>query len=776
MAFAAIQSSAAGWLSKKQAYWISFFLIILIGVALRLQGVIDQPITLQTDFLNHYRAALAILEGEFPSYLVYKGPVYAPWLAIGFLLLGGTDYIHWLIWNSVVLYPITTLSLLLLSRECIGKNYFSLVPAILLAILPSAVHIVRLTASENVVLMAVCLATYGYLRALTSERLSVAALGGGLLGFSILVKSILALATPWMGLAFIFRLQAKFPFFRLSLGRGGRNLVRGGMYALVAMAVVAPWSYYASQSSGKFILSASYSDLVLLAANNPFGDERWYFGTRKAKLLIPNYQNSRNFGQYADYGLWYLRHDPKSIIRDSRHNFNAQFGYTGEIPRIWIYRLAQDGPIPYTDKRLLFEKFVFFGILGLGIAGFISRGGATSRAAAITLRSLVVYGMILLPFILILGDERHRMAFMPLMMVLAGTYFRSAYQIGFVKGLVVAPLRGLRAAWSAPTFVISEIWLAVWPRAGVLAGIAAAVGLIWVWWFRDDSIQLNADDFIGGTVSAIHEGMLGKPNPVIGWPQPYTSAESPYEAEFIISAEGGEYQASAVYSSAVPLALDMYVNERLVASGLFDSTTGGSPNRFAVQVPLDSITLDDGLNRISLRQSVQQPRLSGRKEMTLPVPVPKLGSYPETVHVQQINGRESYYEFLLSGMDSINHLSAATDIIPLAQPLEGGAHYSFYVPFSSKGNVEVKMWLLTYDSSGNRMDEAFRRGLWDQFPAHDFKPKSDIESLSVRLTIAGDGWFEIGRTVYVYKGQAVAGREYIGPYIERIDLDPVDKE
>ena len=78
-------------------------------------------------------------------------------------------------------------------------------------ILPAAIHATRLTASENVVLMGAALAVWGFLRALRRPTVAAAALGGVLLGLSMLIKALLVMAAPALFAAIILRMTDRPP-------------------------------------------------------------------------------------------------------------------------------------------------------------------------------------------------------------------------------------------------------------------------------------------------------------------------------------------------------------------------------------------------------------------------------------------------------------------------------------------------------------------------------------------------------------------------------------
>lgn len=747
---------------------------VALGIGLRLIGKIDQPIRMVSDFAHHFEAAEMLLRGEMIPYLVYKGPAYAPWGAIGFMVLGGTDYQDWLLWNSLVLYPLTAWALFLLSREVIGRGRLSALPPLMLAVLPSSIYVARLTASENVALMGVCFAVYGFLRVLRRRHYAAAALGGFLLGLSILTKALLVMATPAMFLAFLVRGRETWPYFRLSVGSGGHNLRIAAAYAAVALVTVLPWSIYATSVVGKPVLSAAYADLALMAGNQPYGDALYSRGLEQAPVLIPDYDREAakrlDYSQYSAYAVWYLRHHPESLLRDFRHNLDAQFGYTGLVAR-WVLREGVDGPIPYTTESL--ERAVFFVILGLGVLGLISRGGAVSSGAGGVIRLIALYGMVFVPFVVILGDERHRMAFMPFMMVLGAMYLRAAWRRELPSGPGLVLVDGFLAisGFFARGFPVLMALLVRRPWRSIGAILALAL-LAWIPVLTEKP-SVRARDLIGGSVTRFSNGPVGNPHPVVGLDPEAATAGQEYEAVFGLRAPAGTYSAAVTYAAAAPIPVALYVNGELELDDVLSQPTGGAPNVFAVRRSIGAVRLSDGWNEIAFRQKGTY-HLADLQRVALP-PTAAFSSREEAGSTDWgISTRDHRLILSLRDLAYAEKIVARTGTIALQDTLTGGEQYYVELPLQPTGDVTVKLWILGYDAEGQRMrDQSYRGLLTATSPGFAFSPSVGIDHIQLLFEAWGDGEVVVANSVGIGTGPHVVRAGLVGPYIEAVEFQRI---
>ncbi len=332
---------------------------------------------LESDFQNHYNAAVALTEGKLSSYLVYKGLATAPWTAVGFLVLGGHEYVHWFLWNCLVLYPLTALFMFLAAVEVVGSRRVAALAPLMLALLPDYVHVSRLVATENVLLMGVSLAIWGYLRALRVGTLRSAALGGLCLAVCLHVKALLLLAIPFLVASFFLGGKLSFPFVRIMTGPRGRNLLRAALYASVTAVAVLPWSIYLYRQVGHPVAMAAYGERIAFSYNSPYGDRYYWLPLARAPELIPDFDPTRpkyDFSQHGDAARWYLRHHPQSVLRDLPDNFVSQFWYSGKGVAEWVYRNTRGGLPSYHTRGL--ERAMICLLLALGGLGFIAAGGA----------------------------------------------------------------------------------------------------------------------------------------------------------------------------------------------------------------------------------------------------------------------------------------------------------------------------------------------------------------------------------------------------------------
>lgn len=752
--------------------------IILVGIGLRLVGVMDMPVEMFSDFRSHRVAAVKLMHGEIDYYMVQKGPAYAPWLALGFLVTGGTDYVNWLLWNSAFLFPLTAVFLFLASREALGERAMTIVPPAMLTVMPDYIHIARVTASENVALLCISVSVWAVLRAYRKQDFGNAVLAGFAFGLGLLIKSLFSMAAPFICAGFFTRIKSTFPYVHFDFGPKGRNFWRATAFAAVAVATIAPWSVYASLWVGKPVPVAAYGGLAFFVGNQPYGDALYGLGQRRIHELMPEYDlaaaRGLDYEQHVAYGRWFLSHYPASLLRDFEHNFEAQFGYTGLIGA-WVHRYTETGPTPY--RTLLPEKIILMAMMGLGLLGLISAGGMRSSGAAAMVKLIWLYGMILMPFVVILGDERHRMAFMPVTLIMAAAYLSASVDARLRFWVPVAS--GLRTAGAA--LGRSGVELIEGPAryplrsAAVLAGLVLVV-LASIDW---DAIRLRAADLTGGTVEVLNAGAIAEPNPVFGLPRGW-SGSRPYEAEFTLEAEGGPYNVEAIYAAARALPLGLYVNGTLALSPVFEETFGGAYNYFARKRFIGTVILNDGVNQLTLRSAANGVPKDDSTIRLFDLPDAAALSAqisPEAARGSEIVSADGHVlELQVDGLDQASRFSFRSPVITLSEPLTAKEEYFLRVPFEADDSVRFKVWVLGHDDNGDRVrEETFRAVLNYDVTSIRLRPSRDLPKVQLLFEIEGSGSVRVGPEVALRRGTALPGAEYVGPFIEEIRLDPVDE-
>jgi hypothetical protein len=784
----ALQKSCGSRLQRISIYyaWVFFVLTIVFGVILRLYGSINAPVQVFSDFNSHRSAAALLLKGDIGNYMVQKGPGYAPWLALGFLFTGGSKggskYHNWLVWNTLVLYPLCSLGLFFAAREVVGRRMVSVFPVFLMALLPSYVHIVRLTAWENINFLVVSLTLIAILYGLRKSDWSAAILGGILYGVALLIKPLFLALTPIFCLAFFIRVRPEFPFVQFDFGKLGRNCLLGLIFGLTVVATIAPWSIYVSKRLGKPVPIAAYAGLAFYVGNQPYGDARYGLGQRRAQYMIPNYDHLApwryNYEQNVRYSMWYLRHHPQSLIRDFKTNFKAQFGYTGLIRR-YIERKSETPPISPSVEKL--ESFVTLGIIGLGILGLVSTGGSVSSQASWVVRLIWFFGFIVMPFVLIRGDERHRMAIMPVFGIMAAMYIGAVYnQRRGLLGIFMVPLSGLwKTVLTLKASLISLIDRVIRrPSSFFVMIVVGALGIYGVVNYSG-YIRLSPDDLAGGKVSVIRKGELANPNPVIGQPGLGKFKES-YEAIFKVkNSQHRHYRVEAIYAAARPIPLDMYVNNKLALERLFTEGTGGSYNYFAIKRPLGLIELQEGMNTIALTQAQDQLLLEkGFPHGTLTLPTAEeiitAGGIKNT-RLDLLRSDAGGFEIMIIQESSDQPVAVITPITKLTWPLPRGERFFVDFKYRIKGDLKVDMVLKNFDRRGRPLRSQSQRWFLPRENPHKaFKMNRWAYYSQIVWYVKGNGTFMVERSPTIRMATNFPGERYLGPYIEEIRLYPAD--
>ncbi|MEM7167238.1 MAG: glycosyltransferase family 39 protein [Planctomycetota bacterium] len=779
----------------KPSAWRHLSLLLLamtiaLGVSIRLHGAFDKPVVVHGNEYEHYReAALSLLNGEVPRHMLRKGPAYAPWLALGFWLQQGTEYRQWLLWNCLVMFPCTALALFLAARELLRSRVLAVVPPLLLALWPGHVFLAQLTANEHVVLLGVALTLWGLLRAMRLQTLSAALVGGACLGLGFLIKALFLLAAPLFAL-FVFVGSRSADRQPDSIRR---RLLRVGAYTAGAICVVLPWSLWLSTTLGRPVLTAAYGDLALFVSNQPYGDARYGDGFAARAELVATYNAAKDEAfdhrELSHFAWRYLLHHPGSLLRDVGHNFEAQFRYQGLLGH-WLYKHHLHLPRPDTFK---WEAAIFYGGLGLCLLGLLSGRGARSASAANAVRVAWIYGYLLLPFVLFLGDARHRLAFVPVMGLLAALYLNSVYEARSFSALIREPWAGFLAG-SRRALKALEACLFLPARAPrtslALLLLSSLAGGFAAW---RAPLVVGVEALVSGNARVIASGPLAHPHAVVGFAERTVlergeESKVSFDATYQLQSNAGIYRLSAVYAAATPLALDVYVNGELQITGAFARCTGGSFNTFAQHEVLGEVTLHDGNNSLRFRQSEDQTAVTPRlgvfqdgeplQRQLEPVIAAMLLPSKDSIEQALVQQRGATLEEstdvgarLRVDCSYDNNVSVYGPVTELARPLAANKPHALCVPVDLSPGVHAKAWLLPVDESGQRLRELSQRGLITTLHSgFRFLPPVDVQRARILIQLWGRGRVRIGQRAAVRVSLPMPGAEYRGPYIQHLTL------
>ena len=773
--------------------WGLFGLSVVLGVALRFL-VNDSPVNLTSDYWNHHHLAVALSQGDLLPGLFYKGPGTAAAYSVGFWLLGGSDYIHWLTWNCLVLFPLASLAAFLVSRALLGHRRLAALSPALLAIAPSFVFVAHLVATENVAPIGILLALWGWLRAHERRTFFRAAIAGALFGLSLFLKPVLLPLTPAfiVGLA-LRRVEGKL-LPRLYLGERWRNAWLALSFVAAACITIAPWQLTASQHFGRFLPTvAAYGPLVYFSSNSPYGDAAYPVAIKKRFDLVPELTAEDDaawrWNKLQRYSWWYVAHNPKSLLRDLPFNARGQFLYGGEIAGD-VLRNIEGHPEKYRDRAI--HSLVFFAMLLGGLLGLLSApfSAASGRAAAI--KALWLYGMVAVPFLLFTGQERHRMLFLPLNMILASTYAAAISELDREKWWQrsLGPLvKTAEQAAHALTTIWQRLASLGRPRLNraTRLGLLVAAGLLLLVVRMGSKITLDAGDVTGGNASVINTLPLASPHQVFG--NLVCDGSSSFKTEFKFdSARAGMHELQAVYSASPAHPLDVIVNKRRALTGVFHEGFGSAANDFARQRSLGRIHLNEGRNAIVLQSSEDPSRLPEAFSQRTVIPIPiRIARREGKVGLPDINilsKEPGRFAAEIEDLPADNPLILESAVIDLSPILAGGSEYELLLPLLYRGAPTWKVWITGYDE--NDAPEVLRKvipvGQYkefvmpQQFPMrYEFKPSASFHQVRIRIDVWGDGWMRLCGPV-VLQPVDYADNYYGGPFIEELSLQPVGQK
>jgi len=739
---------------------LSLLAPLCVGVCLRLFLGWDLNVNQESDFLGNLRSAIAAGGGDFTS-MLFVGPRSLA-LGAGLLLTGGNGYRELLLANTLFLYPLSALSIWLLSRQALKATCSICFVQLLFAIWPPYVFSSFLAATENILPLAMCLPLWGVVRAINKRTVASATLAGLTMGVSLLVKPNLLMLTPVFPLAFLLSTTPDPPFWgvRHELKKG---FILVSTYLLTTVLTITPWQVYSYKGLGFFEIISPFGSHMLSCVNTPYGKRQYEIGSDFATNLMPEFKINETLKEQTaaqkKYAVEYIKHWPTFFVAQLPENF-AFLCMTVNEMALWVHSNLPGGLAGYgTPYKQLDQAVIFLG-LSLGVGGFACFANRHGLAALRLMRLVLVTGFVS-TLVLLLGNIRHRMAYEPYLFIF-GACWLECFGAGVLKG-VTAPVYGV--AFLAGRFARAArwFWLLAWRRRIVVALMIVALAAAWHM-ARRNTLQASPEDLIGGTVARIDGDFMATPHRSIGLLSPGKGA---WHAEFAVSAHSaGNYIMNATYASAGSYPLDVYINGEQQLSGVFGESFGGATNAFARTRRIGTVRLREGLNILKLVQD-------GNWTLPLAAPLAEIQLHAQP-GVADAPPDKANLEW--RSLDQTGKFELRSNKVDY--PIRAKTDCLLRVLADKRGNVELQLTYTLYPADGtNRSPEKHSSKISALLQGVHFKPDFDVAGIELALTATGTGQVLADTTVRLEAGTSRdlldrPGRLFKGPYIERIEFTP----
>jgi len=291
--------------SSHNAPWHGALRVAAVSLGIRLAWALYATVIPVSDFAGYDNLAIRLLgEGEFrsPGGLAYRTPAYPAFLAGIYAVFGHS-------WKAAMLAQaalgaiasglvVRVAGRMLSPRASVMAGLFH-------AFLPTPVAYVAVLASENLTVpltLGSILCLMRVHRTAAGRHLPWAALGGVLMGLTLLSRPAMLFTLPALGLYSLY-----------DFASGQKSFRAGSVFVLGALVTVAPWlGRNAHHELGPFTLT-TVGGVNLWMGNNPLSTDGGYCG--RAQLLPADLPEARRHRQYRDAALNWMRSNPAQYAR-----------------------------------------------------------------------------------------------------------------------------------------------------------------------------------------------------------------------------------------------------------------------------------------------------------------------------------------------------------------------------------------------------------------------------------------------------------------------------